>query len=217
MIEAGFTIITENELDNITGMARSLAAHPLVKAGILDGEVERSMFWQDPETGLWLKSRPDNIPNDSGDYADLKTTVSVKTDALMKALADYEYPMQAALTGEASRMVLGREMETFTFVFVETKRPWCVRVVALRPSDLDRATMQNHHAIRMFANGMRTGFWPGPGGVQEDAEYLSPAPWAIKRNEDRLELLAQSDDDGDLGDRVAAMAEEAQQTDEDDQ
>jgi hypothetical protein len=125
MLAAGLTIITDNELEAITGMARSLGAHPLVKAGILDGAVERSLIWKDAETGAWLKSRPDVIPNDSGDYADLKTTVSVATDALRRTIAEYHYAMQGALVGMASREVLKREMQTFTLVFVEKTPPFC--------------------------------------------------------------------------------------------
>lgn len=62
-LEAGKTIITDAELVLITGMARSLGAHPLVKAGILDGVVERSLIFKDKKTGVWLKSRPDAIPH----------------------------------------------------------------------------------------------------------------------------------------------------------
>jgi hypothetical protein len=49
-IKAGLTIITDAELEAITGMARSLGAHPLVKSGILDGAVERSLIFKDAKT-----------------------------------------------------------------------------------------------------------------------------------------------------------------------
>ena len=39
--------------------ARALAAHPIVQAGILYGEVEQSMLWKDEETGLWCRARPE--------------------------------------------------------------------------------------------------------------------------------------------------------------
>lgn len=194
MLAAGLTIITDNELEAITGMARSLGAHPLVKAGILDGAVERSLIWKDRDSGAWLKSRPDVIPNDSGDYADLKTTVSVATDALRRTIADYHYPMQGALVGMASREVLKREMQTFTLVFVEKTEPFCCRVVTLRPSDLERGELQVRAAARTFAECCARQEWPGPGGHQQDAEYLSPADWAVKQIDEQLELLASNYD-----------------------
>lgn len=191
-IKAGRTIITDRELHNIAGMARSLAAHPLVKAGILDGAVERSLIWRDPETGVWCKSRPDAIPSSGLDVADLKTCVSVSTDSLRRSLADFGYHQQGALVGEAFRHVLGREMATFTLVWVEKDAPWCVRVTTLTPEDLLRGQMQNQAALRVFARCVETGEWPGPGGEQADGEYLSISEWAAKSIDARLELFKQT-------------------------
>jgi hypothetical protein len=187
-IARGLTVITDGELEQITGMARALAAHPLVKAGILDGYVERSLIWKDRQSGAWLKSRPDCIPNDSGDFADLKTTASVERESLARSIASFGYPMQGALVGMASREVLGREMQTFTLVFVESKPPHCVRVVTIKPDDIERAERQVRVAAQLFAECVATGVWPGPGGVQQDAEFLDPPEWSRKSIDDRLAL-----------------------------
>lgn len=184
----GKTIITDGELEQITAMARSLAAHPLVKAGILDGYVERSLIWKD-QTGVWLKSRPDCIPNDSGDVADLKTTTSVRTDDLRRTIGAFHYPMQAALTEMAFEHVLERHLETFSLVFVETKPPHCVRVVTIKPDDIERGIRQVRAAINIFAECWATGEWPGPGGVQQDAEYLDVPEYARTSIDNRLALF----------------------------
>jgi hypothetical protein len=185
----GKTVITDNELELITGMARSLAAHPLVKAGILDGYVERSLIWRDEETGVWLKSRPDCVPNDSGDFADLKTAASVATEDLRRTLGSYGYHCQGALVGMGSREVLGRPMQTFTLVFVESKPPHCVRVVTIKPDDIDRGEKQVRAAARAFAESCASGRWPGPGGDQQDAEYFDIPEWSRKTIDDRLAIL----------------------------
>jgi hypothetical protein len=188
--KAGKTIITDAELDNIAGMARSLGAHPLVKQGILDGHVERSLIWQDAATGVWLKSRPDNIPGDGAIFADLKTADSVSDEALERSLASYGYHMQAALVGMASEAVLGRTMEEFALVWVEKKAPWCVRVSTLVPADIERGRLQLRRAIDTFARCVRTGRWPGPGGDRADAAYLSLPTWAATRIDRELEYAA---------------------------
>lgn len=191
-IKAGMTIITDAELANIAGMARSLAAHPLVKAGILDGAVERSLIWRDPETGVWCKSRPDAIPTSGLDVADLKTCVSVSTDSLRRSLGDFGYHQQGALVGEAFRHVLGREMATFTLVWVEKAAPWCVRITTLTPEDLLRGQRQNEAALRLFARCADAGHWPGPGGEQPDGEFLSISDWSAKSIDARLETMKQA-------------------------
>ena len=185
----GKTVITDNELEAITGMARSLGAHPLVKAGILDGYVERSLIWKDRATGVWLKSRPDCIPGSGLDVADLKTTVSVATDDLRRTLGAYGYHAQGALVGMAFREVLKREMQTFSLVFVEKAPPFCVRVVTVKPDDLDRGEKQIRAATEQFAECWETGRWPGPGGEQADAEYLDIPEWSRKSIDDRLALF----------------------------
>lgn len=186
-LAAGKTIITDGELEQIAGMARSLAAHPLVKAGILDGYVERSLIWKD-QTGVWLKSRPDCIPNDSGDVADLKTCQSVKTDDLRRSLGAFNYPMQGALTEMAFENVLDRHLQTFSLVFVEVKEPHCVRVVTIKPDDIERGVRQVRAAVNTFAECQAAGEWPGPGGAQADAEYLDVPDWARTSIDNRLAL-----------------------------
>lgn len=185
---AGRTVITEEDLITVTGMAENLARHPLVKAGILDGKVERSLIWKDAETGIWIKSRPDVIPEAAGVVADLKTTVSVTDDALAKSLASYGYHCQAAIVGMALDAVLGLQMEAFALVWVEKAEPFCVRVTQLTPDDLERGRLQVRAALRTMARCLDTGVWPGPGGA--DASYLSLPAYAANRIDTELELQA---------------------------
>ena len=187
-ILAGRTVITPADLETVTSMAESLGRHPLVKAGILDGFVERSLIWKDAETGIWLKSRPDVIPNGSGDYADLKTTSSVATRALEQSLASFDYAMQGAIVGMASEAVLGIPMQSFSLVWVEKTAPFCVRITTLTPADLERGRLQVRAALRTMARCLETGEWPGPGGDRRDAEYLALPAYAAKRIDTELEL-----------------------------
>lgn len=187
-IEAGMTIITDTELGHITGMARSLGKHPLVKAGILDGAVERSMVFQH-HTGVWLKSRPDCIPNDSGDVCDLKSASSVSTESLRRSLRDYGYHVQAALVAMAMKATLDIEMTSFSLVWVEKAPPYCCRVTAFTAEDLLRGQMQIDVVARIFGECLTTGEWSGPGGNQSDAEYLSLPSFAAQDIDARLELL----------------------------
>src|SRR4030095_11925118 len=59
----GRAILTQDNIAAIRGMANTLSRHPIVKAGALNGLIERSLFWKDKATGLWVKSRPDAIPS----------------------------------------------------------------------------------------------------------------------------------------------------------
>jgi hypothetical protein len=181
------TVLTSAQVEQVRGMAVSLGAHPLVQSGILNGLIERSMFWRDPETGIWLKSRPDAIPSDAGDFSDLKTTPSTLYLDLQRSIADFGYIQQAALTFEGAR-ALGIEATSFNLLWIEKQPPHCVRVQQLRDEDIDRGRMLNRVAIRMFADCLSTGVWPGPGDDRDDVEFVDLPEWRRQQIDERLRL-----------------------------
>lgn len=183
---AGRTILTPNDVENIRGMAIRLGKHPLIRAGALNGMIERSIIWKDKATGIWVKSRPDSIPNDSGDFVDLKTTTSVLHRDLARTIAELGYHQQGALVRTAARTVLGIENPTFALVFVEKTSPWCPRVVTLKDNDLDLGERANRAALDAMAACLKAKDWPGPGGNREDAEYIELPEWAKKQTDERL-------------------------------
>jgi hypothetical protein len=185
--EEGRTVLIPKDLDIIRAAAKSLSKHALVEAGILNGEVERSIICRDPETGLWIKTRPDVIPNDSGDFCDLKTTTDVTFDELSRTIGVYGYHQQAALVGEAYKRVTGRPMTSFTFCFFEKEPPWSVRFVTLKECDLDRGARQNRNALRLAADCFDKNEWPGPGDSNE-AEFIEIPVWLQGRIDRELEF-----------------------------
>lgn len=185
----GRTVLLPTQIETIRGMARSLAKHPLVANGILNGAIEQSIVWQDKETGVWLKARPDAIPTESGDFSDLKTTVSVQSRAIERTIIDYGYAQQAALIREGFELVTGIPMASFSLVMVEKDPPWCVRVVTLRGDDIALGQRQNRAALRRFVHCYQRDEWPGPGGA--DAEFVALPPWEITRIENDITLMEQ--------------------------
>ena len=129
--QAGRTVLNDEDVRNITGMAVAIGENPLVQEGLLNGGVERSLFWRDLETQLWLKSRPDVLPHASADFVDIKTTQSVLYRDIQRTVADFGYYQQAALALEVAAK-LDMEISSFSLLFVEKEAPWCVRVVAVK-------------------------------------------------------------------------------------
>lgn len=166
---AGRTVLKPEQIKAIKGMARSLAEEPLA-IDLLQGAVEQTLIARDPETGLWLKARPDVIPTSDGMFADLKTTESVVDYDLKGTLRKYGYHMQGALIWEVCEL-LGLPFDGFALVFIEKKSPYCVRIVELTDDDLGRGRLQNRAMIRRIKKCLDEGRWPGPGKV--DAEQFS--------------------------------------------
>lgn len=189
----GRTALTPREVEQIKQMSISLGNHPLVKQGALNGSIERSLFWQDKETGIWLKSRPDAIPSDSADFTDIKTTRSIIWAALQHSIDQFGYYRQISLLEEGCKIVLGMPMESFTLLFVEKNDPWSTRDVRVATDDIRTGHLENRAAIRTFAKCVRERRWPGPGEGSEGNETISLSPAARERKDGRLKQEAIED------------------------
>jgi hypothetical protein len=181
----GKAVLTLDSFESIRGMAEALSAHPLVRAGALNGLIERSGFFKDKATGLWVKIRPDAIPTDSGDYTDIKTTTSVLWNDLRKTIFERGYHQQLALIRTGVRE-LGFPFTSASLVFVKKKRPFSVRVVTLKDNTLDQGERANRVALDAMADCLKKKHWPGPGGDREDAQPIELPEYAEKQIEDRL-------------------------------
>lgn len=187
--DANRTVLTANDLEHIKGMARTLGREPMIRAGILGGLIEHSMVWQDQETGIWLKSRPDAIPTGDLDFADLKTAADVSDAGIARAIGDNNLHMQGAMVAMGCREILGAEMTSFTLVFSEKTPPYCCRIHTLTGEDLELGEKQVRAALRLMARSLQRGRWPGPGGEQTDAQYATMTPWRRKAIERQLSIL----------------------------
>lgn len=184
----GRTVLLPSQIEQIRGMAKSLSDVPLIRNGILNGEIEQTLVCRDEKTGIYLKSRPDAVPTDSGDFADLKTSTEFG-DELDRSVSKYRYDMQAGLTGMCYRAIFKRQMTSFSFVFVEKTPPHSVEIVTLSSEDIEQAEKDLRVAIDTFAWCMKAGHWFGPAGTQNDARFVHISECARKNAEYRRFFL----------------------------
>jgi len=189
----GLTVITMGQLKAIRGIARELAKEPLIidpdgkRSGILNGLIEHSMFAKH-RSGLWLKIRPDAMPNDSLDYVDLKLTRSIMWPDLQRSIRDYGYFMQAGLTAMVVQDVLGQPLNSYTLVFAESTEPHCIEIVTLKENDIQRGIQACEVALAKFVQCWEAKRWPGPRGDREDAQYIELGEFDQKRMDEQLAL-----------------------------
>ena len=184
-IAAGKTVLDEKNVEQIRGMAKTLGEHPLVKSGLLNGAIEQSIIWQDSETGIWLKARPDALPLDGNIVVDLKTCASADPRSVRNSIADYGYGMQLALVGMGMQAVLGRSPgnEDYALIFVETKAPYAVNFKPIDCRIIEYGRMQIRRALRKFAECLSKGEWPG---YDDDGVTVSLPKWQAERFEEQI-------------------------------
>lgn len=187
--EAGKTVITDTEIGHIKNMAGALANKEAIRLGILNGRIERSIFFRDKD--IWLKARPDAIPSDSGDFVDLKTAASVDDESLSKAIYSNGYHVQAGFMRMVVREVLGADaFSSFTFVFVEKTPPYDVRVMQLKDTDIDRGEQQARRGLSVLRECLQRNEWPGYDGFVQQMAYIEMPAWARTRIDNDLQQKA---------------------------
>ncbi|MBM7046095.1 PD-(D/E)XK nuclease-like domain-containing protein [Rhizobium lusitanum] len=184
--KAGRVVITETDITHIRHIATALGKKEAIRLGILNGRIERSIFCKDGD--IWLKTRPDVVPNDSGDFVDLKTAASVDDESLSKAIYNHGYHVQAGLLRMIVRQVLGADAFTsFTFVFVEKAPPYDVRVMQLKDEDIDLGERQARVAIDVVNRCLKENIWPGYDGFGKDFGWVEMPSWSKTRIKNQLE------------------------------
>jgi hypothetical protein len=180
------TVIKAEQLERIRLMAADAAKYPLVQQGILNGRVERTLCWKDPATGIWMKARPDAMPEADGVFADLKTASSLSEDFLERQNHDAIYFIQAAM----SRMIcraLKIPFETFVLIYVLNNEVPDTAHVELDAFDLDRGEHLVRHALDTIKSCLDSGEWPGARPFNDGTSMLKLKQWSAERIDRFLE------------------------------
>ncbi|EQA0353695.1 exodeoxyribonuclease VIII [Salmonella enterica subsp. enterica serovar Rubislaw] len=115
---AGITVLTAEEGRKIELMYQSVMALPLGQWLVESaGYAESSVYWEDPETGILCRCRPDKIIPEFHWIMDVKTTADIQR--FRTAYYDYRYHVQDAFYSDGYRAQFG-EIPTFVFLVAST-------------------------------------------------------------------------------------------------
>ncbi|MCE5291576.1 MAG: PD-(D/E)XK nuclease-like domain-containing protein [Nocardiaceae bacterium] len=166
---AGGIPLLDADHDRVMSMFLSVKAHPDAAALFRDGIPERSLFWHDQEHGVMLRARPDwTIETPNGlVLVDLKSTADANPANFGSSAAKWQYSFQEAFY----RLVherLGLKVAAFLFVCTEKEPPFLTSVVRIDAADIGREYPRITRACELYAEGTRTGNWPGyPAGIND--------------------------------------------------
>lgn len=168
---AGQVPLKSDEAAPIDAMAEAVLTHPDARVFLeRNGQAEASAFARDPQTGAWLRVRPDFLPDhDPGRrtvLVDLKTGRTANPAKFGKAAHDFHYEQQDDLYRRVTQLARGEADAAFVFVLVETEPPHLVSVVELDVVARRIGAERNRRAIDLYDECTRTDTWPGyPRGV----------------------------------------------------
>lgn len=175
------TIITDEDYLTITAMSCAIGDHPAASKLVRgDGQTEVSMFWDDDETGLACKCRPDIwLMRGAGSViVDLKTTEDASPEGFSRSIQTYGYGIQAA------HYLAGSGADAFIFVAVEKKAPFAVAVYELDPLSLDICEKQRRSLLEYWANCRKAEMYPA---YSDECQMISLPGWVTADYENQQE------------------------------
>lgn len=176
---AGKTVVRQEDIDVLTGMAGRISEDKHV-ASLLRGRIERSIVLKD-KTGVWIKSRPDCIPDDNI-VVDLKTCSDASEQSIRRSILNYGYLQQMALAVSAMEDICLTKVDHAVLVFVETSYPYAINIKPLDNSDIYTAMRLNRRAIDIFAECLKTQKWPSYPNSR--ITWTAPAWWTDHHERD---------------------------------
>lgn len=162
----GKTLIRAHEFEAIKAMREAVMRCELAQLSFSGGKPEQSLFWQDEETGVWLRCRPDWLPTALRFIPDYKTAASCHPNDFTRSAYQFGYHIQAAHYLEGIERVTGHRPEAFFFIAQEKDAPYLVSLCTLDEEALMWGQRLARRAIRIFERCLERGYWPGyDGGV----------------------------------------------------
>lgn len=134
---------------------------------LLAGERQVTVVWQDEETGVWCKARPDVWNRDLQTLVDMKTTEDASIQSFRWSVRRFGYGFQLASYMDGLR-ACGERVYDAALVAVESAAPFAVACYRLDEASLAEGREQWRDKLRVYARCVGEANWPGyPDEVQE--------------------------------------------------
>lgn len=165
----GKSIIRAEDMALVEKIADRISANADARNALIRGVPEMTLAWQDEITGVWLRARPDFLPQSCIDGEDLRVVSDLKFMAashcsprgFSKAIDNFGYHLSAAWYSEGIKQVYGKYPTHFLFIVIEKDEPHTVSTYWLEAEDIERGHKQMRQAIDLFAACCKRNEWPG--------------------------------------------------------
>lgn len=167
-------IIRQADFEIVSGMCRAIGEHPAARNAFTGGRPEVTAIRKDPETGIWLKVRPDYLR--SGLAINYKTTANASERLWTLDAMKFGYHVNAALAVDVLK-ALDRPAN-YLFVTQEKSVPFLCAVRVFDDALMQAGRIVYRRSLRIFADCISSGKWPGYG---DDVSTVAIPPWLDRK------------------------------------
>lgn len=157
----GSVTVTNEELDQIIGIAEAIRKHDQGIALLKDGRTELAGYARCPISGLALKLKTDFLSFDLTRFSDYKTTKStIKKDFMRDVFKTWRYDFQLAFYLYVLKLITGKRPSLITILASEKKPPYEPAAFYFTEFELQRAEAQVIDCLVRLRKCIDDNIWP---------------------------------------------------------
>ena len=187
--ESGMCVLRFQDMQVVDRVVSAIRRNAFAINALTNGESEVTLAWQDHKRGVWLRARPDFLPNSIriGSRVmilpDLKFMAGSQCDPIGfgRAIANFGYHQSLAFYADGIKAVFDRKPTHFLLVVVEKDAPHSVSLYEVPAEDIERGRWLNRKAIDLFADCLERDRWPG---YADEPRQVGLPAWERKRIDD---------------------------------
>lgn len=129
--------------ETIERMIESCSSQAYIRSLLEGSEYQTSIFWQDAQSFIKLKTRPDCVNVSKKCIIDIKSTKDGSPESFSKDCANYNYPLQAIIQMQgvlASGLL--NDIEHYYWLAVEKSEPFNAQLYEFQKSDWEMMSIQ---------------------------------------------------------------------------
>lgn len=183
-IDTSREILTAENFESVIGMRDSIRAHRRSRSLFEGaGEFEATIIFDDPETGVRCRIRPDRLVNRAGLLVDIKTTRTAHPHEFPRLAESLGYWHKLAFYRRGLR-ALGWDYRASVVLAVEPHAPYDLAPALIEEEDLDSAEGDINRALRIYKQCTETDTWPGYAASEDGFLTLRRPKYAMNRDTD---------------------------------
>lgn len=173
----GKTVMAYEKWEEMKIMVDQIWNHPVAKNLLNAGMPEKTIYAQDPVTGLLCRVRSDYMLND-GVLIDVKTTKRADEEDFSGSITNQGYHVQAAYYCAVAKWAFGAHFENFVFICLEKEAPFDVAIYKLDCGSLDLGEVIFRKQLDRMKECIDSGKFPSyPSQIQE----IGVRHWAFQK------------------------------------
>lgn len=160
---AGIPVLFHGEGQMVEAIAEVVQKNDLARLLLTSGTPEMTVAAKDPQTGVWMRCRPDVLPDTTEIIPDIKTTLNAHPAAFERQATQLGYFQSAAFYLDVVAAAFGpaASKRRFLLIAAEKAPPYPVQIYQIDDEAIQNGRMLNRRALNTFAECLRTGHWWG--------------------------------------------------------